>query len=146
MKLRLWVLATLASVFASAAFAQAGRTYTEGPVMQVVSIDITAGHFDEYMAYLASTWTKEQEALKSAGLILDYHIYSTLAGGPDSADVYLATTYKNLAALDGFEERSSAVTNKALGNTPEADMKGMAGRNSYRKVLGIELLRQLEIK
>ena len=42
------------------------RDYTEGPVMQVAAIKIQQGHFDEYMAYLKSSWTKEQQALKDA--------------------------------------------------------------------------------
>lgn len=145
MKRMLWMCALLFGVFSLQIQAQ-GRNHTEGNVTQVVAIKVTAGHFDQYMAYLASTWAKEQEALKAAGLIVDYRMYSTTPRGPDDPDVYLTTTYENMAALDGFEDRADPVIAKALGTTRAEDMKGMADRNSYREVLGIELIRELKLK
>jgi hypothetical protein len=123
-----------------------GRPYTEGPVTQVVAIKIKAGNFDKYMAYLASTWKKEQEALKAAGIITEYGIYSATARGPHDADVYLTSTYENMAALDGLDDRSDPVLAKALGTSREQDMKGMAERNDYREVLGVETIRELKFK
>ena len=123
-----------------------GRPYTEGPIAQVVGIKVTAGHLDEYMSYLASTWTKEQAALKAAKVIVDYKVYSTTPRGPHDPDVYLVTWYENYAALDGLDDRSDPVTAKALGTSRVQDMKGMADRNSYREVLGIELIRELTFK
>ena len=132
-------------LFPLLAFAQA-RPYTEGPVTQVVGIKIKAGNFDKYMAYLASTWKKEQEALKAAGIITEYAVFTATAGGPQDADVYLTTTYENMAALDGLDDRSDPVLAKALGTTREEDMQGMADRNAYREVLGIEIIRELKLK
>ena len=127
------------------AFAQ-GRPYTEGPVTQVVAIKIKAGNFDKYMSYIASTWKKEQEALKAAGIITEYGVFSATAGGPHDADVYLTTTYENMAALDGLDDRSDPVLAKALGTSREQDMKGMSERNDYREVLGVEIIRELKFK
>lgn len=146
MKRMLWMCALMLGVFSSQVLAQGGRNYTEGEVTQVAAIKVTPGHFDKYMAYLASTWTKEQAALKEAGVITDYRIYSTTPRRPDDPDLYLVTTYANMAAFDGLDERSDAVTAKALGSTREQDMKGMADRNSYREIVGTELIRELKIK
>ncbi|HET9484526.1 MAG TPA: hypothetical protein VFO79_11265, partial [Xanthomonadales bacterium] len=77
MKRFLWTCALMLGAFSIQAHAQGGRNYTEGNVTQVVAIRVTPGHFDQYIDYLASTWSKEQAALKDAGLILDYLMYST---------------------------------------------------------------------
>ncbi|HVF36251.1 MAG TPA: hypothetical protein VND91_13090 [Candidatus Saccharimonadia bacterium] len=146
MKRMLWLCALMFGVFSSQALAQGSRDYTEGEVTQVASIKVTPGHLDQYTAYLASTWTKEQAALKEAGVITDYRIYLATPRRPDDPDIYLVTTYANMAALDGLDDRSDAVTAKALGSTREKDMKGMADRNSYREIVGIELIRELKFK
>lgn len=122
------------------------RVYTEGPVMQVAAIKIQQGHFDEYMAYLKSSWTKEQQALKDANIILDFGIYATTARTPNDPDLYLTTTYANWAALDGLDDRADPVIAKALGTTRAQDAKGTADRNAYRTVLGVETIQQLNIK
>lgn len=145
MKRLFWTLALSLALFPLLSWAQE-RPYTDGPVMQVVAIKITPGHFDEYMAYLASTWTKEQQALKDAKVIVDYGVYRSTPRGPHDADVYLTTTYANWAALDGLDDRSDPVTAKALGTTRAQDMSGMAKRNEYRTVLGIEMIQQLNFK
>jgi hypothetical protein len=123
-----------------------GRSYSEGPVMQVAAIKIKAGHFDEYMKYLATTWKKEQQALKDAGVTLDYGVWQATSVGAGDPDVYLTTTYANMAALDGLEDRSDPVIAKALGTNRDQDMKGMADRNAYREVVSVEYIRELKLK
>ena len=145
MKFRLIFAALLASAWCMAAIAQ-DRAYTQGAVTQVAGIKIQSGHFDEYMAYLQNSWAKEQAALKAAGLILDYAIYQGSPRGPNDADVYLTTTYANMAALDGFDERSAPISAKVLGTTPAQDSAAMSKRNEYRQVLGIELIREIKLK
>ena len=113
MKRMLSALAFCFLVMPLAVLAQ-GRPYTDGPVTQVVGIKIKAGNFDKYMSYIASTWKKEQEALKAAGVIVDYGVYAGTPRSPHDADVYLTTTYENMAALDGLDDRSDPVIAKAL--------------------------------
>ncbi|HET7843847.1 MAG TPA: hypothetical protein VFL14_06835 [Xanthomonadales bacterium] len=132
--------------FLSVSVAAQDRVYTEGPVMQVAAIKIQQGHFDEYMTYLKTSWTKEQQALKDAKVIVDYGIYATQARGPDDPDLYLTTTFANWAALDGYDDRADPVISKALGTTRAQDAKGTADRNAYRTVLGVETIQQLNIK
>lgn len=138
----LWGLLAIA---AFPLFAQ-DRGYTEGPVMQVAAIKIKAGHFDEYIAYLNSTWKKEQQALKDAGVTLDYGVWQATSTGAGDPDIYLTTIYANMAALDGLDERSDPVVAKALGTNRIQAMKGMSDRNAYREVVSVELIRELKLK
>jgi len=49
-----------------------GRDYNDGPVQTVTLIRTVDGHFDDYMHWLATTYKKQQEAAKAAGLITRY--------------------------------------------------------------------------
>ena len=81
------VLCALAA-FSSAAYAD-GRNYNDGPVVNVSFIRTVDGHFDDYMQWLATTWKKQEEAAKKAGLIIGYEVDVAQPQGPNDADVIL---------------------------------------------------------
>ena len=126
------------------ALAQNDRQYTDGPVTEVDYIQVEYGHFPEYIAWLNSTWKPTMEAMKKAGLIIDYKVFSSTPTSPDHPDIILWITYKNMAALDrGVEEEE--VAKKVICST-ECQNKARVGRNEYRKVLGTEYIRELILK
>ncbi len=49
--------------------------YTAGPVTEVDYIQVEYGHFETYVDWLNSTWKPTMEALKKAGLIIDYKVF-----------------------------------------------------------------------
>jgi len=138
------MLAALVSLSCFSASAQ-DSNYTEGAVSQVTAIQVTQGHMDEYMTYIRTDWKPSQEALKKAGIITGYTVFSTSPRTANDPDLYLMTTYANMAALDNLDERSDRVTEKLTGGR-EKEQKGVADRNSYRKILGTETVRELKIK
>jgi len=138
------LLAALAGASCFSVSAQ-NPNYTEGAVSEVTAIQVTSGHMDEYMTYVRTEWKPEQEALKKAGIIVDYSVYSTTPRTPNDPDLYLLVTYANMAALDNLEERADPVTEKVTGNRAKAQ-KGVSDRNAYRKILGTETIRELKIK
>ena len=126
--------------------AQDVRQYTDGPVTELDYIQVEYGHFEEYIDWLNSTWKPTMEATKKAGLIIDYKVFSFTPIGYTSnqPNVILWITYKNMAALDrGVEEEE--IAKKVIGST-EVQNKARVGRNQYRKVLGIEYVRELILK
>ena len=58
--------------------AQDVRGYSYGPVTEVDYIHVEYGHFDEYMAWVTSTWVPTMEAAKKAGLIIGYKVFRSL--------------------------------------------------------------------
>src|SRR6202162_5488713 len=84
----------------SNARAQDERQYSDGPVTEVDYIHVEYGHFEEYIDWLNSTWKPTMEAMKKAGLIIDYKIFSATPKSPDQPNIYLWITYENMAALD----------------------------------------------
>ena len=88
----------VASSLSLNARAQDVRHYTDGPVTEVDYIHVEYGHFEEYIDWLNSTWKPTMEALKKAGLIIDYKVFSLTPKSPDQPNAYLWITFKNAAA------------------------------------------------
>ncbi len=112
----------LLSLTGLATLAQAdGRDYNDGPVVNVASIRTVDGHFDDYMHWLATTYKKQQEASKKAGLITGYRVIVIEARGPNDPDILLVTEYKNWAALDGLGSKADAVSVQIEGSVDKQE-------------------------
>lgn len=122
------------------------RPYTEGPVTVVTSVKVMDGQYQNYMRFLADTWRRTMQASKEAGLVVDYHVYDASPRREDDADVYLVTTYPNMAAFDGMTERMDPIMAKvsklSLAQREEASGK----RTAMRTILGSELVREVVFK
>ena len=125
--------------------AQDERQYTDGPVTEADYIQVEYGHFEEYIDWLNSTWKPTMEAMKKAGLIIDYKVFSATPKSPDQPNIILMITYKNAAAALDKGVEQEAVAKRVIGST-EVQNKARVGRNEYRKLLGIEYIRELILK
>src|SRR5438270_13227009 len=50
-------------------------TYSNGPVTLVSYIHVEHGHFEDYMAWVTSTWVPATEAEKKAGPIIGHKVF-----------------------------------------------------------------------
>jgi len=134
-----------ASLLSLNARAQDERQYTEGPVTEEDYIQVEYGHFEEYIDWLNSTWKPTMEAMKKAGLIIDYKVFRLTPKSADQPNIVLWITYKNgMAAFDKGAELEN-VAKQVIGST-EFQNKARVHRNDYRKVLGTEYIRELILK
>ena len=129
----------------SSAFADDSRTYTEGTVTNVSSVRTKPGMFDAYMKWLDTTYKQLMEEEKKAGIIVDYAVYAAVPRSPHDPDLYLTVTFKNLAALDGLDDRVEPIERKVWA-TRDAANKADADRESMREIIGSELIRHLNLK
>ena len=131
------------------AHAQDQRGYSYGPVTQVNSIHVYYGHFDEYMAWVTSTWVPTMEAEKKAGLIVGYKVVQAESQSPDQPNVYLEISFKNMAGYAGdIGDQAAAfdaVTDKVICNSA-CQNQARVHRNEIRKVLGTEVTREIVFK
>ena len=129
--------------------AQNERRYSYGPVTEVDDIHVEYGHFDEYMAWVTSTWMPTMEAAKKAGLIIGYKVFQSSPKSPDQPNVYLEITFKNMAAYAGDigdqADAFEAVTEKVICSSACQD-QARVHRNEIRKVLGTEVTREIVFK
>jgi len=112
-----------------------GRDWNDGPVINVSSIRTVDGHFDDYMHWLATTYKKQQEAAKKAGLITSYRVIVIEPRGPNEPDILLVTEFKNWAALDHLGSKLDQISAQIEGSI-EAAAKSEVDRAKIRTVLG----------
>jgi hypothetical protein len=97
------------------------------------------------MAWLAGPYKQMTEAQKSAGLIVDYAVYSTTPQSPHDPDLYLVTVFKNMAALDDLSEKTDPIMQKIFGDMSQRSAATIA-RGKMRTTVGSELIRELKLK
>ena len=129
----------------SSALADDSKSYIEGAVTEVTSIRTKPGMFDAYMKWLDTTGKQLREDEKKAGIIVDYAVYEVTPRSPQDPNLYLAVTYKNMAALDGLEDRVEPLMKK-IWATRDAAAKADVDRESLREILGTQLIRRLDLK
>jgi hypothetical protein len=122
-----------------------GRDWNDGPVQNVTFIRTVDGHFDDYMHWLATTYKKQQEAAKAAGLITRYEVLVAQPHNPQDADIILITEFKNWAALDHLGSKLEQVSAKVEGSVDAAN-KSEADRAKIRTVLGSDVAQVAELK
>ena len=129
--------------------AQDVRGYSNGPVTLVNYIHVEYGHFEDYMAWVTSTWVPTMEAEKKAGLIIGYKVFQAEPKSPDQPNVYLEITFKNMAAYAGdIGDQAAAfdaVTDKVICDTA-CQNQARVHRNEIRKLLGTEVTREIVFK
>jgi hypothetical protein len=101
--------------------------------------------FDEYMKYVAGPYRQLMEEQKKAGIILGWSVYSVVPQGPNDPDLYLITTYKNMAALDGLDDKTDPSVDKVFGSM-EKSTAAAIDREKIRKLMGDQLMRELVLK
>ena len=139
------LLCLLLAVVAVPASAQE-RPYTDGPVVIVSAVKVMDGQFENYMAFLNGTWRPMMQASKDAGIVSDFHVYGAQAHNPDEADLYLVTTYPNMAAFDDIDAKMDPIMAKVTKmNYKQAD-EASGKRTVMRTLLGEQMLRELVFK
>lgn len=135
----------LVLVTASGTVSAADRAYTEGVVVNVSAVRTEPGKFDEYLRYLAGPYKQLMEEQKKAGIVVSWAVYQATPRGPKDPDLYLITTFKNMAALDGLDARTDPITEKIFGSMDQQSAATVE-RGKLRTLLGDELIRELVLK
>ena len=138
-------LCLAASSYSARAIAQEESQYSDGPVTEEDYIHVEYGHLEDYIAWLDSTWKPTMEASRKAGLITDYKVFKLTPKSPDQPNIILWITYKNAAAALDKRVELEEVAKKVICST-ECQNQARVARNEYRKVLGIDYIRELILK
>lgn len=101
--------------------------------------------FDAYMKFLSANWKTMMQEQKDPGFIVDYRVYSTTPDGPDEPNLYLVTTCKNMAALNGLADKTGAITQKMYGDVAQRSAAAV-DREEMRQQLGPQTMRELILK
>ena len=143
-RITILIMSLLMFAVTASVFAQEAKPYKEGGVTEVSFIKVKPGQFNNYLKFLDGAYKANMEAMKKAGLITGYAVYSSEARSPSDADLILTVTYPNMAALDRSDE-ADAISVKVLGSL-DSQAKASADRESMRELLGSQLTRELILK
>ena len=119
------------------------RPFHDGPVWDITFVKVKPGVGLNYMNYLATEWKTEQEALKKAGLILNYMVIQTESHSPNDFDLMLMTEFKDLASMEANQDKAEAVANQALNSNDQKMIAGYQERASWREIIGDRLAREI---
>jgi len=122
-----------------------GQHWSDGPIVNVAYVRTVDGHFDDYMAWLASTWKKQEEASKKAGAIVSYRVLIAQPSGPNEPDIILVTEFKNWAALDNLGSKLDAISAQVEGSLEKANQT-QAERAKIRTILGTRTFQEAVLK
>ena len=125
--------------------AQSDAPYTEGPVWTVTMVKAKTGMTDEYLKALAKTFTSAMDEAKKQNVIMDYKILLGNAATPQDFDLLLMVELKNMAALDGFREKTDPIARKIQG-TPDQQLATQTKRLEIREILGTKNMREISLK
>lgn len=125
-------------------FAQT-RLYKDGSVWAASFIKTNAGMGEDYLNNLKTTWKAVHDEALKQGLIVSYKILGGEAATPDDWNIMLLVEYKNLASMEGQDEKWDAIYKKSIGD--ESTMKQLRdSRASQRTIYGSKLLREVVYK
>jgi len=123
-------------------YAQMTRPYRNGSVWSIAFIRMKPGMESAYLTYLAGDWKKEQEALKSAGIVVSYKVLSTEGHSAGDWNLLLMTEYKDLASMEASEQKAEAIALKLVGGD-EKGRQGYKDREQIREIMGDRLAREV---
>ena len=134
----------LVVVFSTGSIAQ-DRTYKDGSAWTVSFIQVKNGMSRDYLNSLKTTWKVVQDEAIKQGLIVSYKIFEGNASNPDDWQIMLMVEYKNLASMEGNEDKWDAIQKKVVGN--EEDQKKLREiRVNMRTMYGTKLMREVVYK
>ena len=140
----LFLVALFAIAFSAGSFAQE-RQYQKGSEWTVSFVQIKNGMNRDYLNSLKTTWKAVQDEGIKQGLILSYKIFEGNASNPDDWQIMLMIEYKNMAAMEGNEDKWEAISKKVVGS--EEDQKKLREiRVNMRTMYGTKLMREVVYK
>jgi len=122
---------------------------TDGPVTEVDYIQIEVRAFSRVHRLAKFDMETDHGSHEEGWLIIDYKVFQASPKSPDQPNIFLYLTFKNMAAYGGNIGdkgiEGEYVARKVIGST-EFQNKKRVQRSEYRKVLGIELIREIILK
>ena len=145
MKTRILLLIVLLVIALSASSFAQERTYKDGSAWTVSFVQVKNGMGTDYLNSLKTTWKVVQDEGIKQGLIVSYKIFEGTAANPDDWQIMLMVEYKNLASMDGNDDKWDAIQKKVVGS--EEDQKKLRDmRVNMRTMYGTKLMREVVYK
>jgi len=119
--------------------------YKAGSVWTISMIKTKANMETEYLNSLKTNWKAINDEAVTQGLIMSYKILEGAGANPEDYDVMLMVETKNMASMEGNEEKYEAIRKKVMGG--DDAMKAInTGRVNVREIYGSKMMREVIYK
>jgi len=85
------------------------RNWKDGSVVVMTFIRTRTGQDLAYLDAIADTWKKQQEALKSEGIILSYKVWQGNAASEDDFNIILMSEYKDFRVMEENADKQTVI-------------------------------------
>ena len=133
-------IAAAAMVATTSASAQQSAM-KDGALWTAARIAVEEGQMENYMDYLAKTWTANQDYAKAQGWLLDYHVLQSVNPRDGEPNIILITTYADMPSAAEADRRSEII-NKRMSQDDHSANAASGQRNAMRKLQGSILYRE----
>lgn len=141
-KMKTWIIgAAMLAAFATSPVAAQQSSMKDGALWTAARIAVEEGQMENYMDYLAKTWTVNQDYAKSQGWMLDYHILQSINPRDGEPNIILISRFADMPTA-AESERRSAIINKRMNQDDHSASAASGQRNSMRKLMGSVLYRE----
>lgn len=139
-----WIIGAAALAIAATSAPAWGQqsSMKGGALWTAARIDVEDGQMQNYLDFLAKTYTANQDFAKSQGWILEYHILQSLNPRDGEPNIILITRYNDFPSA-AETERRNAIMAQRTGLDARAAEAASGQRNSMRKQMGSVLYREL---
>ena len=113
-----------------------------GALWTAARIEVHDGQMQNYLDFLAKTWSANQEYAKSQGWLLDYYVLQSINPRDGEPNIILITRYNDFPSAAEIERRT-ALINQRMQQDDHSAAAASGQRNSMRKQMGSVLYREL---
>lgn len=113
----------------------------DGALWTAARIAVEEGQMENYMDYLAKTWTANQDYAKAQGWLLDYHILQSVNPRDGEPNIILISRFADMPSA-AEAERRSAILNQRQSQDDHSAAAASGQRNAMRKLQGSILYRE----
>ena len=121
------------------------KLFKDGNVWEVSFIKTKPNMGQDYLNSLKSNWKALHDEAVKQGLILSYKILAGDASNPQDWDIMLMVEYKNLASMEGNDDKWEALMKSTLGGE-QAMKETNEKRVNVREIYGAKVLREVVYK
>ena len=133
--------ALAAAAYSMPALSQASAMKA-GPLWTAARIEVHDGQLQNYLDWLASTWSANQEFAKSQGWLLEYHVLQSVNPRDGEPNIVLLTRFNDMPSAAEVERRNE-IMNKRMNQDAHSAATASGQRNSMRRQMGSVLYREL---
>jgi hypothetical protein len=121
-----------------------GRNWKDGNVLVLTFVRTRVGQDLAYLEAIADLWKKQQEALKSEGIIVSYRVLQGNAASEDDFNIILVSEYKDFRVMEENADKQLVIL-QTIAREKQASAQVMQDEK-VREFFGTRVVRNIVMR